>query len=55
MAINSLHDFAISNSLVNSFTQLNDLQALFNAKSVSNANKICLKGALDLLQYVNWF
>lgn len=54
MTINALHDFAISNSLVNSFTQLNDLQALFNAKSVRNANEICLKGALDLLQYVNW-
>ena len=54
MAINSLHDFTIHNSFVYSFSQLNNLHPLFNAKSISNANEICLKGALDLLQYVNW-
>jgi len=54
MTINPLHDFTISDSLVNSFTQLNDLHPFFNAKSVSNANEVCLKGVLDFLQYVNW-
>lgn len=54
MAINSLHDFTIGNGFVDSFSQLNDLHSLFNAKSISNANEICLKGALDLLQYINW-